>query len=110
MFFIVDEAVMMMHQRLWYYAKGSGVVSTKKKFSNAYESLSQLQSLLGSNKLRSSALNDDISKYTSDWTKLYSGGSTVVFPTTVEDVSNILKFCNDKKVGCSISREFYSLI
>jgi len=40
----------------------------------------------------------DITKYTTDWTKLYQGGSIVVKPSTTEDVVKIIEFCHQEKV------------
>ena len=41
----------------------------------------------------------DIEKYTIDWTTFYRGGSVVCFPRSTRDVSNILMFCNENKIG-----------
>ena len=41
----------------------------------------------------------EIEKYTVDWTRVFKGGSVVCLPRSTEDVSNILRFCNDNKIG-----------
>lgn len=44
-------------------------------------------------------LATDMTSYTTDWTMRYSGGSLVCFPRTTEQVSRILKYCNDNRIG-----------
>lgn len=41
----------------------------------------------------------DLEAYTSDWTKLYSGGTCVCFPANTNEVSRVLKYCDDHKIG-----------
>ena len=42
--------------------------------------------------------SEDINKYTTDWTQLYSGGSAVVKPYTVSNVSKLLEYCNNERI------------
>lgn len=57
--------------------------------------LQMLESLIGTSKVR----QENISKYTSDWTGNYAGGSLVCLPTCTEDVSKIVKFCNEHRIA-----------
>jgi D-2-hydroxyglutarate dehydrogenase len=42
---------------------------------------------------------DDLEAYTSDWTRLYSGGTCVCFPSDTTEVSRVLKYCNEQQIG-----------
>lgn len=39
--------------------------------------------------------HDDITKYTTDWTKLYHGGGIVVKPSKDSEISELLKYCHN---------------
>ena len=41
---------------------------------------------------------DDLSQYTTDWTRSFSGGGVVVFPSTTEELSSVMKYCNSNNV------------
>ena len=41
----------------------------------------------------------DIDKYNTDWTKTFTGGSAVCFPTNPDEVSNIMRYCFANKIG-----------
>jgi D-2-hydroxyglutarate dehydrogenase len=41
----------------------------------------------------------DIEKYTVDWTRVFRGGSVVCLPCSTEDISNVLRYCNDNMIG-----------
>ena len=60
--------------------------------------ISDLQKLLGNDNVRVASPSDDLSEYTCDWTKSYSGGSVVVFPTSTEELSSVMKYCNSKNI------------
>lgn len=55
----------------------------------------KLRSLLSEGKVE----EVDISKYTTDWTNLYHGGSIVVKPSTTEDVVKTINFCRQEKMS-----------
>ena len=47
--------------------------------------------------------NDDISGYNQDWLKKYKGNASCVLrPKTTEEVSGILKYCNENNLGICI--------
>jgi FAD/FMN-containing dehydrogenase len=59
--------------------------------------ISSFQKLLGVDNVLTDSF--DIEKYTVDWTRVFRGGSVVCMPCSTEDVSNILRYCNDNKIG-----------
>jgi len=61
--------------------------------------VSKLQSILGSNSKILSKNDDEFKSYTTDWTHQYEGGGIVVFPRNSNDVSNIVKLCNDNNIA-----------
>lgn len=64
-------------------------------YSDALLHVSALRDMLG----RDSVQTSEIDKYTRDWTGHYSGGSVVAFPSSVEEVSNVMKYCHANQVG-----------
>ena len=70
-------------------------ISNQQKPASSY--IVAFQEILGSENVMTEAF--DIEKYTTDWTTFYKGGSVVCFPRSTLDVSNILRFCNDNKIG-----------
>jgi FAD/FMN-containing dehydrogenase len=65
-------------------------------YSDAAEHVSVLRALLGND---ARVLTSDLEKYTQDWTGHYSGGSVVAFPSSVEEVSKVMKYCHENTVG-----------
>lgn len=59
--------------------------------------ISAFQGLVGVENVLSDSF--DIEKYTVDWTRVFKGGSVVCLPCSTEDVSNILRYCNDNRIG-----------
>lgn len=57
----------------------------------------KLQSFIGKGNVLCHPL-DDITKYTTDWTKLYTGGGIVVKPSSDAEVSDILKYCENNNL------------
>lgn len=43
--------------------------------------------------------SDDVEKYTVDWLKSYRGGSLVCLPSSTDEVSKILAYCNSHGIG-----------
>lgn len=50
----------------------------------------ELRNILG----QGFVIDDDSRKFTQDWTKSYSGGRTVCFPGSTDEVSAVLKYCH----------------
>ena len=60
--------------------------------------INKLQSFIGSENVLSTP-KDDITKYTTDWTKYYHGGSVVVKPSNTHEISQILKYCHEHSLS-----------
>jgi len=71
----------------------------KQRFSStsngALSHLTQLKKIIGND----SVLVDDITNYTSDWTKSFSGGTVVCLPKNTDQICNLLKYCNQYHLG-----------
>ncbi len=52
-----------------------------------------LRQILGSNFVLTEDV--DVSRYSTDWTRNYTGGSVVCLPKTTDEISQLLKYCFD---------------
>ena len=57
--------------------------------------IAALKDLIGHDRIADS----NVEKYTTDWTASYEGGRVVCFPRCTQDVSAVLKYCNEKGIG-----------
>ena len=80
-------------------SSSSSSSSTSTSTSSISTIVSKLQSILGSNNKILSKNDDEFKNYTTDWTQKYEGGGIVVFPRNSNDVSNIVKLCNDNNIA-----------
>ena len=74
-----------------------GIAIISRQYQPASSYVAAFREILGAENVMTEAI--DIEKYTVDWTTFYRGGSVVCFPRSTRDVSNILKFCNENKIG-----------
>ena len=75
--------------------RGFAIFSIQHQPASSY--VAAFREILGAENVMTEAV--DIEKYTIDWTTFYRGGSVVCFPRSTRDVSNILMFCNENKIG-----------
>ena len=75
-------------------------IYTTRNYSSASNHIQELMKLLAENLFPGSLIYDkySISKYTVDWTKKYEGGSVVVKPNSVEQVSAVLAYCSANSI------------
>ena len=76
-----------------------------RRYQRAVDHISTFKKILGTEKVR----DNDIDKYRQDWTKFYQGGSVVCFPSTTQEVAEILRYCNDNDIGV-VPQGAYSLL
>jgi len=71
----------------------------KGKWSRMYSIAASHKSIFERIVGKEHVLSTDMSNYTTDWTMSYFGGSLVCFPKTTDEVSRVLKYCNENKIG-----------
>ena len=69
----------------------------KRLYAGASDHARQLTALLNDD-VGDIVLAEGISKYTTDWTNVYTGGKLVAIPRTVSQASLILSYCNEHKI------------
>lgn len=67
----------------------------QRSYQSAINHFSSIDSIVGKDQV----IIDEDGTYTTDWLKHYKGGSVVCFPRSTEDISKILKYCNDNNIG-----------
>lgn len=77
--------------------RGSQYRAVPHVYQPASAHIVKFEELIGSNNVIHDSF--DIEKYTVDWTKVYKGGTVVCLPTSTEDVSSILRYCNANMIG-----------
>jgi hypothetical protein len=76
------------------------VAGLRKLFNNNNSTSSTSNSSSsGSNVILTEAEDGDLSKYTIDWTKVYRGGTVVALPRSTQEVSAIMTYCHEHRIG-----------
>lgn len=75
-------------------------ISSKNTISGTLldEDITTLVAIVGRNHVLLPS-DDNFENYTTDWTKSYRGGGIVVLPSSTEEVSTILRYCNSRRIG-----------
>ncbi len=77
-----------------YLLKRSKIIQVQARvFSLASEHISFFNTMIGD----ANVLTDphDIQKYTTDWTRQYIGGGVVLRPKSTDEISRLLRYCNE---------------
>ena len=75
---------------------------------SAKDHIAALENICGPGIIISS--EDDIAKYSHDWTQRYHGGLVVALPRTTAQVSSLLNYCNSNRIGVVPQGQYYSRI